>query len=51
MARLTDLSVRLALVARWQVQQPFWREKNPDIKIGIADPMGSALFEHYKMAI
>ncbi|MGB1183312.1 MAG: cysteine synthase A [Candidatus Puniceispirillaceae bacterium] len=26
----------------------FLREKNPDIKIGIADPMGSALFEHYK---
>jgi cysteine synthase A len=26
----------------------FLRKKNPDIKIGIADPMGSALFEHYK---
>ena len=26
----------------------FLREKIPDIKIGIADPMGSALFEHYK---
>ena len=26
----------------------FLREKNPDIKIGIADPMGSALYEHYK---
>ena len=25
----------------------FLREKRPDIKIGIADPMGSALFEHY----
>jgi len=25
----------------------FLREKNPNIKIGIADPMGSALYEHY----
>jgi cysteine synthase A len=25
----------------------FLREKKPDINIGIADPMGSALFEHY----
>ncbi len=46
-ARWTGSSARSARAGHWQVSARPLRERNPDVKIGLVDPMGSALFSHY----
>ena len=46
-ARSTASSARSAPAARWPASRFGLKAKNPDVKIGLADPLGAALYSYY----